>query len=202
GACWWSATLPPRATQKWTSPTRGAWSCSGGWCLSMRCAPSRCPKTITSMCVVGGADAGCGGSIAPRRHGAQCSADAACVRRNDGGCALPLPRRLRWRHQPGQALSRHSTGWSGASHGPVPGTLHFRSTAHHVLQHFGVAWHYQSPKGTLIAQNDRDIWTFQARFPRDIAPEKIDAGAMLRDFAGHDFDCLPAHTHLEKNLAR
>src|SRR6516165_12167419 len=66
--------------------------------------------------------------------------------------------------------------------------VHFRSTAHHVLQHFGVAWHYQSPKGTLIAQNDRDIWTFQARFPRDIAPEKIDAGAMLRDFAGHDFD--------------
>src|SRR5215472_11132167 len=66
--------------------------------------------------------------------------------------------------------------------------VHFRSTAHHVLQHFGVAWHYQSPKGTLIAQNDRDIWTLQARFPRDIAPEKIDAGAMLRDFAGHDFD--------------
>jgi hypothetical protein len=57
-----------------------------------------------------------------------------------------------------------------------------------VLQHFGMAWHYQSPKGTLIAQNDRDIWTFQARFPQDIAPETIDGGAMLRDFAGHDFD--------------
>src|SRR6266566_5517744 len=41
--------------------------------------------------------------------------------------------------------------------------VHFRSTAHHVLQHFGVAWHYQSPKGTLIAQNDSNIWTFQAR---------------------------------------
>ena len=34
--------------------------------------------------------------------------------------------------------------------------VHFRSTSHDVLQHFGVAWHYQSPKGTLIAQNDRD----------------------------------------------
>src|SRR6266446_5930192 len=66
--------------------------------------------------------------------------------------------------------------------------VHFRSTAHHVLQHFGVAWHYQSPKGTLIAQNDSNIWTFQARFPRDMAPETIDAGAMLRDFADHDFD--------------
>jgi hypothetical protein len=49
--------------------------------------------------------------------------------------------------------------------------VHFRSTSHDVLQHFGVAWHYQSPKGTLIAQNDRDIWTFQARFPHDVAPE-------------------------------
>jgi 2-polyprenyl-6-methoxyphenol hydroxylase-like FAD-dependent oxidoreductase len=66
--------------------------------------------------------------------------------------------------------------------------VHFRSTSHDVLQHFGVAWHYQSPKGTLIAQNDRDTWTFQARFPQDIAPQAIDAGAMLRDFAGRDFD--------------
>jgi 2-polyprenyl-6-methoxyphenol hydroxylase-like FAD-dependent oxidoreductase len=66
--------------------------------------------------------------------------------------------------------------------------VHFRSMSHGVLQHFGVAWHYQSPKGTLIAQNDRDIWTFQARFPEDIAPETINAGAMLRDFAGRDFD--------------
>jgi 2-polyprenyl-6-methoxyphenol hydroxylase-like FAD-dependent oxidoreductase len=66
--------------------------------------------------------------------------------------------------------------------------IHFRSTVHDVLQHFGVAWHYQSPKGTLIAQNDRDVWSLQARFPQDVAPESIDAGAMLRDFAGCDFD--------------
>ena len=66
--------------------------------------------------------------------------------------------------------------------------IHFRSTAHDVLQHFGVAWHYQSPKGTLIAQNDDDIWSLQARFPQDTAPESIDAGAMLRDFAGCDFE--------------
>ena len=66
--------------------------------------------------------------------------------------------------------------------------VHFRSTSHDVLQHFGVAWHYQSPKGTLIAQNDQDIWTFQARFPQDIAPHTIDASAMLRDFAGREFN--------------
>src|SRR5271166_599718 len=66
--------------------------------------------------------------------------------------------------------------------------VHFHSTSNDVLQHFGVAWHYQSYKGTLIAQNDSDIWTFQARFPEDIAPETIDAGALLREFAGRDFD--------------
>ena len=66
--------------------------------------------------------------------------------------------------------------------------IHFRSTALDALQPFGIAWHYQSPKGTLIAQNDRDIWTFQARFPQDVAPDAVDAGAMLRGFAGRDFD--------------
>ena len=54
--------------------------------------------------------------------------------------------------------------------------VHFRSTSHDVLQHFGVAWHYQSYKGTLIGQNDRDIWTFQARFPQDIAPKADQCG--------------------------
>jgi hypothetical protein len=66
--------------------------------------------------------------------------------------------------------------------------VHFRSTSHDVLQHFGMAWHYQSPKGTLIAQNDQDIWTFEARFPHDIAPQTIDASATLRDFAGREFN--------------
>ena len=32
---------------------------------------------------------------------------------------------------------------------------HFRSRATSVLQRFGVAWHYQSVAGTLIAQNDQ-----------------------------------------------
>jgi 2-polyprenyl-6-methoxyphenol hydroxylase-like FAD-dependent oxidoreductase len=41
--------------------------------------------------------------------------------------------------------------------------VHFRSTARDVLQRWGIAWHYQSPLGTLIAQNDDDIWTLHAR---------------------------------------
>jgi 2-polyprenyl-6-methoxyphenol hydroxylase-like FAD-dependent oxidoreductase len=66
---------------------------------------------------------------------------------------------------------------------------HFRSTALDVLQRWGVAWHYQSAAGTLVAQNDRDIWTLQTRWPRDVAPEAVDAQGLLRTFAGCDFDC-------------
>ena len=65
---------------------------------------------------------------------------------------------------------------------------HFRSDARDVLAPWGVAWHYQSLKGTLIAQNDRDIWTLQTRWPDDVPPSAIDPGALLRTFAGRDFD--------------
>jgi 2-polyprenyl-6-methoxyphenol hydroxylase-like FAD-dependent oxidoreductase len=56
------------------------------------------------------------------------------------------------------------------------------------LQRFGVAWHYQSAAGTLIAQNDSDIWTLHTRWPKGIAPEAVDARELLRGFAGCDFD--------------
>jgi FAD binding domain len=65
---------------------------------------------------------------------------------------------------------------------------HFRSTATDVLQRWGVAWHYQSAAGSLIAQNDRDIWTLQTRWPQDVAPDAVDPHMLLRRFAGCDFD--------------
>lgn len=65
---------------------------------------------------------------------------------------------------------------------------HFRSTATDVLQRWGIAWHYQSAAGTLIAQNDRDIWTLQTRWPAGVAPEAVDTRALLKGFAGCDFD--------------
>jgi 2-polyprenyl-6-methoxyphenol hydroxylase-like FAD-dependent oxidoreductase len=64
---------------------------------------------------------------------------------------------------------------------------HFHSTAVDVLQRWGIAWHYQSPAGTLIAQNDKDIWTLQTRWPQELAPAAVDASALLRGFAGRDF---------------
>jgi 2-polyprenyl-6-methoxyphenol hydroxylase-like FAD-dependent oxidoreductase len=65
---------------------------------------------------------------------------------------------------------------------------HFSSTATDVLQRWGVAWHYQSATGSLIAQNDRDIWTLQTRWPQDVAPDTVDPHVLLRGFAGCDFD--------------
>ena len=65
---------------------------------------------------------------------------------------------------------------------------HFRSTATHVLQRWGLAWHYQSAAGSLIAQNDRNIWTLQTRWPQDVAPDSVDPHVLLRGFAGCDFD--------------
>ena len=49
---------------------------------------------------------------------------------------------------------------------------HFRSQATDLLQRWGVAWHYQSPAGTLIAQNDRDTWTLQTRWPSERRPRQ------------------------------
>src|SRR6516225_3733865 len=65
---------------------------------------------------------------------------------------------------------------------------HFRSRAMNVLQRWGVAWHYQSAAGTLIAQNDHDTWTLQTRWPACVAPEAVDPHALLKGFTGCDFE--------------
>jgi hypothetical protein len=62
--------------------------------------------------------------------------------------------------------------------------IHFRSDARDVLQAFGVAWHYQTDKGTLIAQDDKDTWTLQTRMPAEGEP---DPNATLDAWAGHGF---------------
>jgi 2-polyprenyl-6-methoxyphenol hydroxylase-like FAD-dependent oxidoreductase len=66
--------------------------------------------------------------------------------------------------------------------------VHFKSDALDVLQRWGVAWHYQSAKGTLIAQNDKDIWTLHVPLPGDVATDQVNPQELVRDFAGTDFD--------------
>lgn len=67
--------------------------------------------------------------------------------------------------------------------------IHFRSRDIGLLQRFGVAWHYQSPKGTLIAQDDRETWTLHARFPKARDPATVDPRRTLFDFLGAEIDC-------------
>jgi 2-polyprenyl-6-methoxyphenol hydroxylase-like FAD-dependent oxidoreductase len=59
--------------------------------------------------------------------------------------------------------------------------VHFRSRARELLQAFGIAWHYQSAMGTLIAQDDDETWTLQMRMPTD---GQTDPNAVLDAWAG------------------
>lgn len=65
---------------------------------------------------------------------------------------------------------------------------HFRSSRLDILQRWGIAWHYQSALGTLIAQNDRDIWTLNSRFPGDAEPASIEPMQLIEAFAGTPID--------------
>jgi 2-polyprenyl-6-methoxyphenol hydroxylase-like FAD-dependent oxidoreductase len=62
--------------------------------------------------------------------------------------------------------------------------VHFRSRAYDVLQRWGIAWHYQAPTATLIAQNDVDIWTIQARLPPDTVLDRVDPADIVKTFCG------------------
>lgn len=76
-------------------------------------------------------------------------------------------------------------GTSNAAHAFM---VHFRSNARELLQRFGVAWHIQTGAGTVIAQNDRDIWTLQAFLPPGMNGDGMEPHAVLRDWVGMDFD--------------
>ncbi|MFI4998786.1 MAG: FAD-dependent monooxygenase [Reyranellales bacterium] len=65
--------------------------------------------------------------------------------------------------------------------------IHFRSDARDLLQAFGVAWHYQTDKGTLIAQDDKDTWTLQTRPPPGADADALDPGPILDAWAGRPF---------------
>jgi 2-polyprenyl-6-methoxyphenol hydroxylase-like FAD-dependent oxidoreductase len=61
---------------------------------------------------------------------------------------------------------------------------HFRSNATQLLQRWGPAWHYQSDRGTLVAQNDRDTWTLLSRFPEGLTFDQVDPAALIEAFVG------------------
>jgi 2-polyprenyl-6-methoxyphenol hydroxylase-like FAD-dependent oxidoreductase len=65
--------------------------------------------------------------------------------------------------------------------------IHFRSTERDLLQRWGVAWHYQSPLGTMIAQNDDDIWTVHVPVLPGQDSTKLDPRALVEAYAGRSF---------------
>ncbi len=65
---------------------------------------------------------------------------------------------------------------------------HFRSTETRLLQRWGAAWHYQSDKGTLVAQNDRDTWTLLSRFPDGLTFDQVDPSALIEAFVGEPIE--------------
>ncbi|MBC8293107.1 MAG: FAD-dependent monooxygenase [Proteobacteria bacterium] len=67
--------------------------------------------------------------------------------------------------------------------------IHFRSEERAVLQRWGVAWHYQSQHGTLIAQDDDHTWTMHVAFPAGADEADLDARAMLFEALGCKIDC-------------
>ncbi len=63
--------------------------------------------------------------------------------------------------------------------------VHFRSDAREVLQRWGIAWHYQSPRhGVMICQDDREAWTLHAPIPPDADPGSLDPRMLLTAFLG------------------
>ena len=66
--------------------------------------------------------------------------------------------------------------------------VHFRTQAKDVLQRWGIAWHYQSGAGTIIAQNDDDIYTLQAWLLPGQDPATMKPQDVLEGWVGRQFE--------------
>lgn len=66
--------------------------------------------------------------------------------------------------------------------------VHFRSDARDLMQRWGIAWHYQNGGGSLIAQNDHDIWTLQRWLIPGEDPDQLKAEDILETWVGCKFD--------------
>ena len=66
--------------------------------------------------------------------------------------------------------------------------VHFRSTALDVLQRFGIAWHYQTGQGVIVAQDDKEYWTLHRFLEPGTDESKIDPRALVEEWVGCKFD--------------
>lgn len=66
--------------------------------------------------------------------------------------------------------------------------VHFRSTDHEVMQRFGPTWHFQNGLGTIISQNDVDIYTLQAWLIPELELDRKSPEEVLEGWVGRPFD--------------
>ena len=66
--------------------------------------------------------------------------------------------------------------------------IHFRSDDRAILNPWGIAWHLQTPVGSLVAQDDRNTWTLHIVLQPGTDETNLDPAEMLRAFVGRDFD--------------
>lgn len=66
--------------------------------------------------------------------------------------------------------------------------VHFRTQDKALLQRWGPAWHLQSGSGTIIGQNDDDIYTLQAWLIPGLDIEKKRPEDVLEDWVGTKFE--------------
>ena len=86
----------------------------------------------------------------------------------------------------GSSKVRHCLGisLSGEARTMQRFMVHFKSPRKDLLMRWGPAWHYQSAYGTLIAQNDEDLWTLHARFPQGATIDSFDPSELITKFVG------------------
>jgi 2-polyprenyl-6-methoxyphenol hydroxylase-like FAD-dependent oxidoreductase len=68
--------------------------------------------------------------------------------------------------------------------------VHFRTPSGRALQPHGIAWHYQWPLGgTLIAQDDEEIFTLHVVLPPGADPGSVDPQKLLYESLGFEIPC-------------
>ncbi|WP_246524894.1 FAD-dependent monooxygenase [Sphingobium phenoxybenzoativorans] len=66
--------------------------------------------------------------------------------------------------------------------------VHFRTDDRALLQRWGPIYHLQNGAGTIIAQNDHDIYTLQAWLTPDMNPENMTGEQVLEGWVGTAFE--------------
>jgi 2-polyprenyl-6-methoxyphenol hydroxylase-like FAD-dependent oxidoreductase len=66
--------------------------------------------------------------------------------------------------------------------------VHFRTKDRDLMRKWGVTWHYQNGLGTIISQNDDDIYTLQAWLIPELELEKKTPQEVLEGWVGRSFE--------------